>query len=148
MEGRTQRRIYLTLALLFGLPALVAGGGLAGMAVWTYFTRGNYMGTGEGFFLLCWSLAGLCGVLGWLWLSVVYVHGGRVALRRGSPWAWAGLALGVIAALGVLGLVLSSFLMAGSGVGVLGYLVFGPPLLVPTAHLLGLRRAQSVAVKG
>jgi hypothetical protein len=50
------------------------------------------------------------------------------------------LALGAMAALAVIGVVLFS-LFAGSPWQVLGYLVLGVPLLLPSAHLVWLRRA-------
>lgn len=135
------QRFYLAQALVLGVPAVLAGGGLAIMAIWAFFTRRSYMGAGEGPLLLIWSVAGLCGLLAWLWLSGVYLRRGRNGLRHAGALAWAGLAMGMLGALGVAGFV--AFALAhGSPWQVLGYLVFGPLLLVPSAHLLWLTRGQ------
>ncbi len=134
-------RLYLAQALLLGVPALLAGGGLAIMAAWTFFTRRSDMGANEGLLLLVWSLAGLCGLLGWLWLSGLYLRGGRAGLRQAGALAWTGLGLGMLGALGVAAFIAFA-LVNGSPWQVLGYLVFGPLLLVPSAHLLWLRLGQ------
>jgi len=137
-----QQRLYLAQALLLGLPALLAGGGAALMAVWMFITRRTYMGVSEGLFLLLWSVAGLCGLIAWLWLSAVYLRHGRQGLRQVGLLAWAGLALGMAGALGLCGFIAYA-LAHGSPWQVLGYLVVGPVLLVPAAHLLWLRRARA-----
>ncbi|MGN7837859.1 hypothetical protein [Stenotrophomonas sp. 22385] len=138
MHETLQRRLYIAQALLLGVPALVAGGGVAGLALYVFFDRHGYMANREGLFLLTWALAGVCGLLGWAWLSVVYLRSGRAALRSTGMLPWVGLGLGVVAALGVVALVAYNSL-SGSSWRVLGYLVVGPPLLVSSAHLLWLR---------
>ncbi|MFN4161962.1 MAG: hypothetical protein ACK4FW_08295 [Stenotrophomonas sp.] len=57
------QRLYLAQALGLGVPAVLAGGGLAILAIWAFFTRRTYMGASEGPLLLIWSVAGLCGLL-------------------------------------------------------------------------------------
>jgi hypothetical protein len=143
MHETLQRRLYIAQALLLGVPALVAGGGVAGLALYVFFDRHGYMANREGLFLLTWALAGVCGLLGWAWLSVVYLRRGRAALRSTGMLPWVGLGLGVVAALGVVALVAYNSL-SGSSWRVLGYLVVGPPLLVSSAHLLWLRAVPAV----
>lgn len=135
------QRLYLAQALVLGVPAVLAGGGLAILAIWAFFTRRTYMGTSEGPLLLIWSVAGLCGLLAWLWLSGVYLRRGRNGLRHAGALAWAGLGLGMLGALGVAGFIAFA-LVNGSPWQVLGYLVFGPLLLLPSAHLVWLARGQ------
>ncbi|WP_426805593.1 hypothetical protein [Stenotrophomonas sp. SrG] len=144
MGETLQRRLYIAQALLLGLPALVAGGGVAGLALYVFFDRHGYMANREGLFLLGWALAGVCGLLGWAWLSVVYLRRGRTALRSTGLLPWVGLGLGVVAALGVVALVAYNSL-SGSSWRALGYLIVGPPLLVCSAHLLWLRTVPSAA---
>ncbi len=135
------QRLYLAQALVLGVPAVLAGGGLAILAIWAFFTRRTYMGASEGPLLLIWSVAGLCGLLAWLWLSGVYLRRGRNGLRHAGALAWAGLGLGMLGALGVAGFIAFA-LVNGSPWQVLGYLVFGPLLLLPSAHLVWLARGQ------
>lgn len=135
------QRLYLAQALGLGVPAVLAGGGLAILAIWAFLTRRTYMGASEGPLLLIWSVAGLCGLLAWLWLSGVYLRRGRNGLRHAGALAWAGLGLGMLGALGVAGFIAFA-LVNGSPWQVLGYLVFGPLLLLPSAHLVWLARAQ------
>lgn len=136
-----QQRLYLAQALVLGVPAVLAGGGLAILAIWAFFTRRTYMGASEGPLLLIWSVAGLCGLLAWLWLSGVYLRRGRNGLRHAGALAWAGLGLGMLGAFGVAGFIAFA-LVNGSPWQVLGYLVFGPLLLLPSAHLVWLARGQ------
>lgn len=145
MRERTHRRIYIAHGLLFGLPALLAGGLVAGFGVYTFLTRSAFMRGDEGTVLFLWSAAGLAGLVGWLWLSVCYLRQGRAALRHTRALPWIGLALGGLAALGVVGYI--GFAWAtGSPWQVLGYLLLGPPLLVPAAHLAWLRWGATDAV--
>ncbi len=144
MGETLQRRLYIAQALLLGLPALVAGGGVAGLALYVFFDRHGYMANREGLFLLGWALAGVCGLLGWAWLSVVYLRRGRTALRSTGLLPWVGLGLGVVAALGVVALVAYNS-VSGSSWRALGYLIVGPPLLVCSAHLLWLRTVPAAA---
>lgn len=138
MHHTRQRRLYIVQALLLGLPGALAGGGVAALAIYTFFDKHRYMGSGEGLFLLCWALSGLAGVLGWAWLSGVYLRRGRAALRQTGMLPWMGLGLGALAALGVVCLV-GYASVSGSSWRVLAYLLLGPPLLACSAHLLWLR---------
>lgn len=97
------------------MPAVLAGGGLAILAIWAFFTRRTYMGASEGPLLLIWSVAGLCGLLAWLWLSGVYLRRGRNGLRHAGALAWAGLGLGMLGALGVAGFIASPSSTAARG---------------------------------
>ncbi|QBR43112.1 hypothetical protein [Stenotrophomonas indicatrix] len=147
MDERLHKRLYIAQCLLLGLPALVAGGVVAGFGIYTFLTRHGLMRGDEGAVLLLWALAGVIGLLAWLWLSIRYLRRGRDGLRRTARIPWIGLALGAMAALAVIGVVLFS-LFAGSPWQVLGYLVLGVPLLVPAAHMVWLRRAPGLAGQG
>lgn len=147
MDERLHKRLYIAQCLLLGLPALVAGGGVAGFGIYTFLIRHGLMRGDEGAVLFLWSMAGVAGLLAWLWLSIRYLRQGREGLRRSPALPWIGLVLGAIAALVVVGVVLFS-LSAGSPWQVLGYLVLGVPLLVPAAHLGWLRRVRGVAEQG
>lgn len=147
MDERLHKRLYIAQCLLLGLPALVAGGGVAGFGIYTFLTRHGLMRGDEGAVLFLWASAGVAGLLAWLWLSIRYLRQGREGLRRSPALPWIGLVLGAIAALAVVGVVLFS-LNAGSPWQVLGYLVLGVPLLVPAAHLGWLRRVRGVAEQG
>ncbi|WP_422505198.1 hypothetical protein [Stenotrophomonas sp. GZD-301] len=137
MNDLAQRRTYAVLALLLGLPTLAVGGTLSVLAVIVYFSRNSYMGTTESLTLLALGLSGILGLLGWLWLSGVYLRHGRAGLRRSSPLGWIGIACGVIGALIVLVLVMR--LVLQDGWALLGYLIAGPPLLIPSAQLAWMR---------
>lgn len=145
MDERLHKRLYIAQSLLLGLPALVAGGGVAGFGIYTFLIRHGLMRGDEGAVLFLWASAGVGGLLAWLWLSIRYLRQGREGLRRSPALPWIGLVLGAIAALAVVGVVLFS-LSAGSPWQVLGYLVLGVPLLVPAAHLVWLRRGATDAV--
>ncbi len=147
MDERLHKRLYIAQCLLLGLPALVAGGGVAGFGIYTFLIRHGLMRGDEGAVLFLWASAGVIGLLAWLWLSIRYLRQGRDGLRRSPALPWIGLVLGAIAALAVVGVVLFS-LSAGSPWQVLGYLVLGVPLLVPAAHLVWLRRAPGLAGQG
>lgn len=141
------RRRYLVQMLVLGLPTLAAGGTLAVLAVMLFFSRNRYIGDSESLLLLGWGLSGIVGLLGWLWLSGVYLRHGRAGLQRSGPTAWVGVAFGVLAALGVLGYIVYA-LASGSPWQVLGYLILGPPLLVPSAQLAWLRARPAPDVAG
>lgn len=147
MDERLHKRLYIAQSLLLGLPALVAGGGVAGFGIYTFLIRHGLMRGDEGAVLFLWASAGVAGLLAWLWLSIRYLRQGREGLRRSPALPWIGLVLGAIAALAVVGVVFFS-LFAGSPWQVLGYLVLGVPLLVPAAHLVWLRRAPGLAGQG
>ncbi|MEN5292433.1 hypothetical protein [Stenotrophomonas lactitubi] len=147
MDERLHKRLYIAQCLLLGLPALVAGGGVAAFGIYTFLVRHGLMRGDEGAVLFLWASAGIAGLLAWLWLSIRYLRRGRDGLRQSPALPWIGLVLGAIAALAVVGVVLFS-LFAGSPWQVLGYLVLGVPLLVPAAHLVWLRRAPGLAGQG
>lgn len=147
MDERSHKRLYIAQCLLLGLPAVVAGGGVAGFGIYTFLIRHGLMRGDEGAVLFLWASAGVVGLLAWLWLSIRYLRRGRDGLRMTAHLPWIGLAVGAMAALAVVGVVLFS-LSAGSPWHVLGYLVLGVPLLVPSAHLAWLRRVPAPAVQG
>ncbi|WP_313440173.1 hypothetical protein [Stenotrophomonas sp.] len=138
MDERRHRRIYIAHSLLLGLPGLIAGAGVAGFALYMFLTRLDQMRDDEYTLLFLWAAAGLAGAAGWVWLSWQYLRHGREGLRRAPPLPWIGLVLGVLAALGIAGLVLFA-MFHGSPWQVLGYLLLGPPVLLPAAHLAWLR---------
>lgn len=140
MRDTRQRHLYIAQALLLGIPTLAAGGTLAVVAVYVFFANNRYMGTVEGLVLLGWGLSGLSGLLGWLWLSAVYLRQGRAGLRRAGPLGWIGIALGAIGALAVMGLI-GRLWWDGDWQAVI-YLVAGPLLLVPSAQLVWMRRSS------
>lgn len=144
MDERLHTRLYLAQCLLLGLPAMLAGGGVAGFAIYAFVIRHGFMRGSEGAALFLWSAAGMVGLLGWMWLSLRYLRQGRQGLRQSRPWAWCALLFGCLAALGVV-VVVAVSLFAGSPWQVLGYLVLGVPLLLPAAHLAWLRRAPIAA---
>lgn len=144
MDETRHRQLYRLQAWLLGPPACLAGGGLAAAVVYAVVVQMPLVDGDQGLLMLLWAVSGLAGLLCWAWASGAYLRGGRHGLRWLPGLAWAGLGLGAVAALAVLGVVLYSA-MVGSPWRVLAYLVFGPPLLLPTAHLAWLRWSRPVA---
>lgn len=138
MDDRLHARAYLLQCLILGMPAGVAGGGMALLVGWQFVVRQDMVRGPEGAVMFLWAAAGMVGLVAWLWLSVRYVSAGRASLLRSQPPLWWCMALGCLAALGVLALVLYS-LSVGSPWQVLGYALLGPPILLPAAHLAWLR---------
>lgn len=128
-----QRRFYLAVALLFGVPGLVLGATLAGLGVVAGAGQTQLGGLPPPVLTVGWALSGLLGLLAWVRLSWAWVSAGRDGLQwpHGSWW-WL-LGLGVAAALALVGVVV---LDIGPGRGNAYLLLLaGPPVLVPTAVL-------------
>ena len=94
MDERLHKRLYIAQCLLLGLPALVAGGGVAGFGIYTFLIRHGLMRGDEGAVLFLWASAGVAGLLAWLWLSIRYLRRGALACGTppvfpGSAWRWA-----------------------------------------------------------
>ena len=137
-----QRTAYAALAVLFGVPCVLAGG-LFSVLLITELPSDPRGGL--------WGLAGVIGLLAWLWLSTLYLWKGREGLRlthrpRLARALWVGMALGVLATLPlfwIMGSLLADTLpRPGSNDlrTLLALFVFGPTLLVPTAMLAWLAR--------
>ncbi|CRR67213.1 hypothetical protein [Stenotrophomonas maltophilia group sp. CASM26] len=140
MDERLHKRAMAIAGLLVGLPTVAAGGTgavLGLMAVWD----GKYLTGDEYTLLLLWSSAGIIGLLSWLWLSGLFLWRGVAGLRQSPVMAWVGLALGGLAASGVVVATLYSTISNGE-ISTLGFLGFGPPLLVMAGHLAWLRWAR------
>ncbi|WP_411849877.1 hypothetical protein ACLB90_12900 [Stenotrophomonas sp. LGBM10] len=141
MRASLHQRLYALQCVLLGIPTVVACGLVAVQGLRHADVHRHLLLAGkEGGLLLLWGGAGLLGLLAWVWLSALYLRRGRDGLRWAGALPWAGLVVGALAA----GSLLLVVLYAGV-VGrwqVLGYLVFGPLLLVPSAHLAWLRRSQ------
>nr|WP_313226927.1 hypothetical protein [Stenotrophomonas pavanii] len=143
MDERHHKRWMAIAGLLVGLPAVAAGGTgavLGLMVVW----EGKYLTGDEYTLLLLWSSAGLIGLLSWLWLSGLFLWRGVAGLRQSPAVAWVGLALGSLAASGVVVATLYATISNGE-ISTLGLLGFGPPLLVMAAHLAWLRWARAAS---
>jgi len=143
MDERHHKRWMAIAGLLVGLPAVAAGGTgavLGLMVVW----EGKYLTGDEYTLLLLWSSAGLIGLLSWLWLSGLFLWRGVAGLRQSPAVAWVGLALGSLAASGVVVATLY-FTISNGEISTLGLLGFGPPLLVMARHLAWLRWARAAS---
>ncbi|QGL95799.1 MULTISPECIES: hypothetical protein [Stenotrophomonas] len=143
MDERHHKRWMAIAGLLVGLPAVAAGGTgavLGLMVVW----EGKYLTGDEYTLLLLWSSAGLIGLLSWLWLSGLFLWRGVAGLRQSPAVAWVGLALGSLAASGVVVATLYATISNGE-ISTLGFLGFGPPLLLMAAHLAWLRWARAAS---
>jgi hypothetical protein len=144
VRASLHRRLYALQCVLLGVPTVVACGFVAVQGLRHVDVHRRFLLAGnEGGLLLLWGGAGLVGLLAWVWLSGLYLRQGGDGLRAAGSLAWAGLASGVLAA-GSLLLVLLYACVVGSW-QVLGYLVFGPLLLVPSLHLAWVRRASGPA---
>nr|WP_312457392.1 hypothetical protein [Stenotrophomonas pavanii] len=143
MDERHHKRWMAIAGLLVGLTAVAAGGTgavLGLMVVW----EGKYLTGDEYTLLLLWSSAGLIGLLSWLWLSGLFLWRGVGGLRQSPAVAWVGLALGSLAASGVVVATLY-FTISNGEISTLGFLGFGPPLLVMAGHLAWLRWARAAS---
>lgn len=128
-----QRRFYLAVALLFGVPGLVLGATLAGLGVAVGMGQTPLGGMPPPLFTAGWALAGLLGLLAWVRLSWAWTTAGRGGLQGPHPSWWWLLGLGVAAALAMVGVVV---LGIGPGRGDAHVLLLaGPPVLVPAAVL-------------
>jgi hypothetical protein len=77
--------------------------------------------------------AGLVGILSGWWLLVRYLRSGPAALKRGAGMAWAGAAIGLVAALGGAWM----FLLGNGWIFAMGLVA-----LLPLAHLWRLRDSE------
>ena len=143
MDERLHKRWMAIAGLLVGLPTVAAGGTgavLGLMVVWD----GKYLTGDEYRILLLWSSAGIIGLLSWVWLSGRLLWRGVSAPPQSPVFAWVGLALGTLAALGVVGATLY-FTFKHGEISTLAFLGFGPTLLVMAGHLAGLRWARAAS---
>ncbi|HEL2979440.1 TPA: hypothetical protein UMB92_002294 [Stenotrophomonas maltophilia] len=137
MDEHVHKRWMAIAGLLVGLPTAAAGGTGAVLGLMVVLD-GKYLTGDEHTLLLLWSLAGIIGLLAWLWLSGVFLWRGLAGLRQSPIAVWVGLALGGLAALGVVAATLYFTFKQGE-ISTLGFLGFGPPLLVMAGHLAWLR---------
>jgi hypothetical protein len=135
MDERLHKRLHLVQALLFGLPGVLLGGTVALVGVYSGLTQETRLPSR--LLLVCWGTAGALGIVAWLYIGAGFLLQGWSGLQAvGRVW-WALLALGALAAVPavVLGLVVGlTERMDGFSL-----LLFGPPLLLPAAHLAWLR---------
>ncbi|MCS4236443.1 hypothetical protein [Stenotrophomonas sp. BIGb0135] len=137
-EGR-QRRTYAVLALVTGILGMAGGGTLAVIGVWVAFVEPAYLDRASRLLLGGWGAAGLIGIAGWLWLSGCYLRHGRDGLRASGRWAWAALWLGMLASVPVVGMAVWHATESPLG---LVLLLAGPPMALPAARLVQLRRTR------
>jgi len=144
MDERLHKRLHLSLALLFGLPGLLLGGTVALVGVYSGLMQETRLLSR--LLLVCWGAAGALGIVTWLHIGASFLLQGRPGLQAVGRLWWSLLALGALAAVpaAVLGLVVGlTERMEGFGL-----LLFGPPLLLPAAHLAWLRWRQPLAAQG
>ena len=127
-----QRRFYLAVALLFGVPGLVLGAALAGLGLVAGVGQTQLGGLPPPLLAVGWALSGLLGLLAWVRLSWAWVSAGRDGLQWPHRSWWWLLGLGGAAALALVGAVV---LDIGPGRGGAYLLLAGPPVLVPSAVL-------------
>jgi len=128
-----QRRFYLAVALLFGVPGLVLGAALAGLGLVAGVGQTQLGGLPPPLLAVGWALSGLLGLLAWVRLSWAWGSAGRDGLQWPHRSWWWLLGLGVAAALALVGAVV---LDIGPGRGCAYLLLLaGPPVLVPSAVL-------------
>jgi len=92
-----QRRFYLAVAALFGLPGLVLGATGAGLGMWVGLTEPTHAGLPPPPVLVGWGLAGLLGLLAWVRLSTAWLLTGQEGLRWLHPAWWYLLGAGMAA---------------------------------------------------
>ncbi|MDV9041818.1 hypothetical protein [Stenotrophomonas sp. RAC2] len=143
MDERRHKRWMAIAGLLVGLPTVAAGGTGAVLGLMVVLD-GKYLTDDELRLLLLWSSAGILGLLSWLWLSGVFLRRGLAGLRQSPVVAWVGLALGSLAALGVVAATLYFTFKEGE-ISTLSFLGFGPPLLLMAGHLAWLRWARAAS---
>ncbi|WP_045728574.1 hypothetical protein [Xanthomonas sp. GPE 39] len=139
-------RIYLVLALLFGVPPAIVGGAITLIgAIVTLFALlvSPQQGPIE---IFIWSVAGLVGVVTWCRLSYAYLWWGLRQLRQVSIRWYVGLLIGIGAALLIVWLRLQAVFSDQRPIGVhpLGWddlivILVGPGLIIPALYLLWLR---------
>lgn len=148
MDERRARYLYAVLAVVFGLPSLVAGGAAATMLLLTGLGQFGHGTLAAVTLMPLWGLAGIAGCLAWLWLSAGYLLQGRAGLQVHRLWWWMLLA-GSLAAVPLLGLALWwSITVHAEGIALL---LLGPSMLVPAARLVWVKcrgRAQPIEGNG
>ncbi|NGM54522.1 hypothetical protein ACS0OX_02925 [Stenotrophomonas pavanii] len=146
MDERRARYLYAVLAVIFGLPSLVAGGAAATMLLLTGLGQFGHGTLAAVTLMPLWGLAGIAGCLAWLWLSVGYLLQGRAGLQVHRLWWWMLLA-GSLAAVPLLGLALWwSITVHAEGIALL---LLGPSMLVPAARLVWVkRRGRAQPIEG
>jgi len=140
-----QRRFYLAVAALFGLPGLVLGVAGAGLGVWVGLTEPMHAGLPPPPVLVGWGLAGLLGLLAWVRLSAAWLLAGQEGLRWLHAAWWYLLGTGMAAALALVGMALADRTPGHTPVLLL---LAGPPVLFPAALLLVQRRRLRRAAPG
>ena len=146
MDEQQHKRWMGIAGLLVGLPTAAAGGTGAVLGLMVVLD-GKYLTGDEHSLLLLWSSAGVLGLLSWMWLSGLVLWRGRAGLHQAPVVAWIGLVLGILAALGVVAATLYFTFKEGE-ISTLGFLGFGPLLLVLAAHLLWLRWGGNTPASG
>jgi len=144
MDERLHKRLHLALALLFGLPGLLLGGTVALVGVYSGLTQETRLLSR--LLLVCWGAAGVLGIVAWGRIGSDFLLQGRSGLQMAGRIWWRLLLLGALAALPpvMLGLVVGLTERAEG----FALLLYGPPLLLPAAHLAWLRRQQPLAAQG
>ncbi|WP_142807234.1 hypothetical protein [Stenotrophomonas maltophilia] len=146
MDEQQHKRWMGIAGLLVGLPTAAAGGTVAVLGL-IYLVDGKYLAGNESTVIALWSLAGLLGLLSWMWLTGLFLWRGRDGLRQSPLVAWIGLLLGTLAALGVVAATLY-FTFKHGEITTLGFLGLGPPLLVMAGHLAWLRWGGNTPASG
>ncbi|EMR4109564.1 TPA: hypothetical protein QEL30_001918 [Stenotrophomonas maltophilia] len=137
MDERRLKYLYAVLAVIFGLPSLVAGGAAATMLLLTGLGQFGHGTLAAVTLMPLWGLAGIAGCLAWLWLSAGYLLQGRAGLQVPRLWWWMLLA-GGLAAVPLLGLALWwGITVHAEGIALL---LLGPSMLVPAAMLVWIKR--------
>ncbi|WP_329852201.1 hypothetical protein [Stenotrophomonas pavanii] len=146
MDERRARYLYAVLAVVFGLPSLVAGGAAATMLLLTGLGQFGHGTLAAVTLMPLWGLAGIAGCLAWLWLSAGYLLQGHAGLQVHRLWWWMLLA-GSLAAVPLLGLALWwSITVHAEGIALL---LLGPSMLVPAARLVWVkRRGRAQPIEG
>lgn len=141
MDERLHKRLHLAQALLFGLPGVLLGGIVALVSVYAGLMQETRLLSR--LLLVCWGVGGTLGIVAWLRIGADFVLLGRSGLQAiGRVW-WGLLLLGALAAIpaAVLGLAVGLTERAQG----FALLLFGPPLLLPAAHLAWLRWRHPLA---
>ena len=135
MDAPLPQRLPPALALFFGLPGLLLGGTVALVGVYSGVMQETRLLSQ--LLLVCWGAAGALGIVAWVRIGADFLLQGRSGLQAmGRVW-WGLLLLGAFAAIPavVLGVVVGLTERAQG----FALLLYGPPLLLPAAHLAWLR---------
>jgi len=146
VDERRARYLYAVLAVVFGLPSLVAGGAAATMLLLTGLGQFGHGTLAAVTLMPLWGLAGIAGCLAWLWLSAGYLLQGRAGLQVHRLWWWM-LLVGSLATVPLLGLALWwSITVHAEGIALL---LLGPSMLVPAARLVWIKhRGRGQPIEG